>query len=103
MAITKKYSHDKKVCQLIFTLPKEICENFDEISVVGDFNNWDHHQHKFSQNNADGTSSIEVILETGKEYQFRYLCDGEVWLNEPDADRQDLTPYGDAKNSVIVL
>ncbi len=103
MAIIKKYSHDSKVCQVTFTLPKEICDNFDEISVVGDFNGWDHHRQKFSQRNAQGICSVDVILDIGKEYQFRYLCDGEVWLNEPDADRQEMTPYADAKNSVIVL
>lgn len=39
MAIKKTYSQDKKVCQVNFTLPKEVCENFQEVSVVGDFNN----------------------------------------------------------------
>jgi len=103
MAINKKYSQDKKVCRITFTLPKEICENFDEISVVGDFNNWSPHEHKFSQKNSDGSSSIEIVLQAGNEYQFRYLCDGQTWLNEPEADKQSLAHFGDAKNSVIVI
>ncbi len=103
MALNKKYSDDKKVCRITFTLPKEICENFKEICVVGDFNNWDPHQNKFSQKHSDGSSSVELVLETGKEYQFRYLCDGETWLNEPEADKQNLTHYGDSKNSLIVV
>ena len=103
MAIIKKYSKDKKVCQVTFTFLKEMCENFEIISVVGDFNNWDPNKHKFSHKNSDGSSSIEIVLETGKEYQFRYLCDGQIWLNEPEADKQVLTHYGDSENSVLII
>ncbi len=103
MALYKKYSKDKKICRVTFTLPKEVCENFEEINVVGDFNNWDTKQNSFSQKNSDGSSSIELILETGNEYQFRYLCDGQIWLNEPEADKQVLTHYGDSKNSLIII
>jgi len=103
MALSKSYSQDKKVCRITFILPKEICENFKEISILGDFNNWDPHQNKFSNKNSDGSSSIELILDTGKEYQFRYLCDGVIWLNEPEADGESLTHFGSAKNSVIKL
>lgn len=103
MAIKKEYSKDKKVCRVTFTILKEICENFEEICIVGDFNNWDPHQNKFSQKQPDGSSSIELVLEAGKEYQIRYLCDGQTWLNEPEADKQVLTNYGDSKNSVIVI
>lgn len=101
MAVKKKYSKDKNVCQVTFTLPKEICEKFKGIVVVGDFNNWDPQKSKFSHKHSDGSSSIELVLQTGKEYQFRYLCDGQIWLNEPEADKQNLTHYGDSKNSVI--
>ncbi len=103
MAVRKKYSQDSKVCQITFTLPKEICENFDEVSIVGDFNNWDVHQNKFSTKNPDGSSLVELVLDAGKEYQFRYLCDGEIWLNEPEADGEMPTHFGDAKNSLIIL
>ena len=57
----------------------------------------------FHNKNSDGSSSIELVLETGKEYQFRYLCDGQTWLNEPEADKQNITHYGDSKNSVIIV
>jgi hypothetical protein len=103
MAIKKEYSRDKKICRVTFTLPKEICENFDEISVVGDFNNWDTHHHKFTQRNSDGSSSIEIELEAGNEYKFRYLCDGQIWLNEPEADAETITHFGDSKNSVLII
>jgi len=103
MAISKIYSQDKKVCRVTFTLPKEVCENFEEISVVGDFNDWDPHHDKFSHRLSDGSSSIELVLDAGNEFKFRYLCDGATWLNEPQADAEVLTHYGDSKNSVIVV
>lgn len=103
MALIKKYSQDKKVCQITFKLPKEICENFEEVSIVGDFNNWDPYQNKFCHRNSDGSSSLELVLDAGKEYQFRYLCDGQIWLNEPEADGESLTHFGDAKNSLIII
>lgn len=103
MATSKIYSQDKKVCRVTFTLPKEVCENFEEISVVGDFNNWDPYHDKFSHRHPDGSSSIELVLDAGNEFKFRYLCDGATWLNEPEADAEVLTYYGDSKNSVIVV
>lgn len=103
MAIKKEYSQDETLCKVTFILPKEINANFNEISVVGDFNNWDTHQHKFTHKNPDGTASLEITLESHKEYSFRYLCDGQIWLNEPEADAEALTHFGDAKNSVLII
>ncbi len=102
MALSKKYSQDKKVCRISFTLPKEICENFSEVSIVGDFNNWDPNQDKFVNKNSDGSSSIELVLDAGKEFQFRYLCDGHIWLNEPEADGKSLTHFEDVNNSLLI-
>jgi|SRR3972149_1487664 len=103
MAIIKKYSNDKKICHITFILPKEISENFGQVSLVGDFNNWDIHKDKFSHKSADGLFSAEYDLDAGKEYQFKYLCDGQTWLNEPEADKQNLSHYGDSKNSVLII
>ena len=103
MAIKKKYSKDKKVCRITFIISKEMCEDFNVISVVGDFNNWDPNKHKLSQRNSNGSASIELVLKTGKEYQFRYLCDRQIWLNEPEADKQIITHYGDSENSVLII
>ena len=103
MAIHKRYSNDKKVCRVKFILPKEISENFDEVSVVGDFNSWDPHKNKMTHKNSDGSICLELNLECGQEYHFKYLCDGEVWLVEPDADKLTPTQYGDSQNSVIKI
>lgn len=103
MAIIKKYSNDKKICHVTFILPKEISDNFQQVNLVGDFNNWDIHKNKFSHKSSDGSYSAEYDLDAGKEYQFRYLGNEETWLNEPEADRQVLTHFGDSENSVLVV
>gem|GEM_PF-5024344 len=40
-------------------------------------------------------------LELGHAYQFRYLRDGEEWVNDGQADAYVSSPYG-SDNSVIV-
>ena len=98
MAIKKEYSKDKVTCKATFTLPKEIAEQFEEVALVGDFNNWDHKANLFTKKK----NVITIELEAGKEYQFRY-CGGGVWLNESEADKHVLNPFGDSENSVVVL
>ena len=51
----------------------------------------------------NGSFSVAVDLEVGREYQFRYLVDGSTWKNDPEADRQTQTPFGDSENSVIAV
>ncbi len=99
MAIKKEYSKDKTTCKVTFILPKEIAEQFEEVALVGDFNNWDHKANVFTKE----MNTIIIELESGKEYQFRYCGGGEVWLNESDADKHVLNPFGDSNNSVLIL
>ena len=49
----------------------------------------------------DGSFSIVVDLEVGKEYEFKYLLDNVVWLTDDDAEKHVVTHYGDSSNSVI--
>lgn len=103
MAIIKRYSKDKSICHVTFILSKEICDKFVHVSLVGDFNNWDIHKDKFTHKSSEGTFIAEADLEAGKEYQFRYLGDGQIWFNEPEADAETITHFGDSKNSVLII
>jgi hypothetical protein len=45
-------------------------------------------------------------LELGRAFQFRYLRDGEVWLNDNQADAYVPNPYGSDnlwRNSAALL
>jgi len=69
---------------------------------VGDFNNWDKKQTPM-QKRSNGTRSAILELPAGREYQFRYLIDETRWENESEADKQVVSPFRDAENSVIVI
>ncbi len=103
MAIKKEYSRDKKSCKITFSIPKSLGEKFDTISLVGDFNNWDPSVNMFTETESDGTFTASVVLQSGKEYQFRYLGDGVHWFNEDEADKEVETYFEGANNSVIIV
>ena len=102
MSIKKEYSKDKAICKATFVLPKEIAQQFDEVALVGDFNKWDPKENLFVVKET-GEYSVSLQLEAGKEYQFRYLGNGNIWLNESDADKHVINPFGDSDNSVIIM
>jgi 1,4-alpha-glucan branching enzyme len=67
--------------------------------VVGDFNDWQP-AHALKEQ-SDGSWRVTIPLEPGRSYEFRYLVDGDRWVNEDEADRFERNPFGE-ENSVIV-
>jgi 1,4-alpha-glucan branching enzyme len=84
--------------RVTFTLPNNIWA--DQIYLVGDFNEWNRTSHPL-QRSRDGKWSITVDLELGRAYQFRYLRDGDGWLNDSQADAFVPTRYGSDNFLVI--
>ena len=96
--IKKQFLKSKPVCKATFTFPVEAAPEAKSVEVLGDFNNWKDGVKMKKQKN--GIFKAVVELETGKEYQFRYLIDGETWENDWEADKYVTTPYG-TENSVV--
>jgi 1,4-alpha-glucan branching enzyme len=90
----RRFTKDN-VVKVTFNLPPEVAR--DSVRVVGEFNQWEGTP---LERQRDGTWKTTVALEPGREYEFRYLVDGERWINDDDADRQVRNPYGE-DNSVI--
>ena len=65
----------------------------ERINLVGDFNDWDPQSLPFRQN-RQGVWQVELELEAGRKYSFRYLLDGH-------ADGYEPNPYG-GYNSIVV-
>ena len=102
MSIKKQYLKKKPVCKVTFRLPKDDSDAAASIHVVGDFNDWDTKATPMKKmKNGDFTATVDLDLY--KEYQFRYLKDTNRWDNDLEADKHVTTPFGDSKNSVIII
>src|SRR5688572_23994687 len=82
--VQKQDDMQKSKCKVTFSLPASI--KAASAAVVGDFNNWDRHANMLKRQ-PDGSWKLDVVLECGKEYHFRYLINGREWRNEWEADR----------------
>jgi hypothetical protein len=102
VSIKKKYLNDyyNRKCKVIFILPKRIGKNAKKAHVVGEFNNWSYLATPMKKL-KNGTFVATIELPIGREYQFRYLLDNKVWINDLDADRFVPTPFGDSENCVL--
>jgi 1,4-alpha-glucan branching enzyme len=101
MSIEKKFVKTKPVCKVKFSLSGDQYKSASSILLVGDFNNWQIGETPFKKAKT-GVWSVSLDLETGKEYQFRYLIDGTNWENDSEAD--NFVPSGlGFENSVIAL
>jgi len=82
--------------RIVFELPS--CLWADRIFLIGDFNNWDEKSTPMCQD-RDGVWRATLDLPAGKEYQFRYMIDGQ-WKTDYHADGFAQGSYG-ADNSVV--
>ncbi len=101
MALKKKSSKSKQTMTVTFELSAEAVANAEKVWLVGDFNSWSSVDTPMNKDKS-GSFSVALELETGKEYQFRYLIDGKKWENDWAADKYIKTPYGNTENSVVV-
>jgi 1,4-alpha-glucan branching enzyme len=101
MSLEKKFVKAKPVCKVKFSLSGEQYTSASSIILVGDFNHWQIGETPLKKAKT-GAWSVTLELETGKEYQFRYLVDGTNWENDSEADA--FVPSGlGSENSVIQL
>lgn len=101
MALKKSYSKDKKTCKVTFTVSPEAAQGAKTITIAGDFNSWSSTETALKKG-KDGSFSVAINLEPGKEYQFRYLLDGSRWENDWAADKYIPAPFSSTDNSVVI-
>jgi 1,4-alpha-glucan branching enzyme len=65
----------------------------DSAAVVGEFNGWLVEANPMERGD-DGVFRTTIQLEVGWEYRFRYVIDGERWINAWDADDYLPNDYG---------
>lgn len=101
MALKKTYSKDKKTCNVTFIVSSEAAQGAKTVTIAGDFNSWSSTETALKKA-KDGSFSVKIPLETGKEYQFRYLIDGTRWENDWAADKYIPAPFSSTDNSVVI-
>ena len=97
--IIKNYSKSGKICRVTF---KYNNSNSSENAVlVGEFNSWSFQENPMKKL-KNGSFSVTLSLEAGNSYQFRYVLDGNTWVNDVEADSYVPSQYGE-KNSVVTV
>lgn len=102
MSVTKKFLKSKPVCKVTFKLPKDAAPEAKKVTIVGDFNDWNTKKNAMKKL-KNGSFSTTLDLETGKEYAYKFLIDGEVWENDWDAEKYAPAGIGAEENSVVIV
>ena len=97
--LKKTFNARENNCKVTFVLPAQVQAN--TAYLCGDFNGWDKTTHLMKKQ-KDGSFKLIITLETGRQYSFRYLLDGDRWENDWQADAYISNEFG-TENSVINL
>lgn len=76
-------------------------DNAESVSLAGDFNRWDAARSPLTK---DATGLWEVVIEAPApgRYQYKFLVNGERWLEDPTNGMKVADNYG-GLNSVLVI
>jgi len=85
-----KQSSDR--VKVTFVLPEDHPYG-DEVSVVGDFNDWTPGEHRFVRR-SNQTYSTNVLLPENGHYAFRYYSEESGWINDEEADHFEASGFG---------
>jgi hypothetical protein len=80
-------------------LPEDL--EIRNVNLVGEFNGWSPSRTPMKAGRGDVYKAV-LELQPGASYQFRYLVNGEYWLNDESADSYASSVYGE-DNCVLIL
>lgn len=99
--LKKRYLSSKNICKVTFRLPREAAPDARNVTIVGDFNNWNITETKMKKlSNGDFTLTLELPCD--REYSFRYLIDANRWEKDWFADKHIPGDSG-VDDSVVVV
>ena len=96
--IHKSQSPNQGKVLVVFEIPGTVWAV--SINLVGDFNDWDRDGLPLRLN-RDGNWHVELELDEGGEYRFRYLIDGDYWGYDWHADKHLSGPDGTCDSVII--
>ena len=100
--IKKKYLKSKNQYKVTFKLEKSYIGEVISVNLVSDINNWNEKNLPLKKL-KNGSFKLELNLDIGKEYQFRYLVNKNYWINDDQADSYLPSPFPGIDNSVISI
>lgn len=101
MAIKKQFLKSKPECKVTFSVEAEQFPNAEAVAVAGNFNDWSAEAHPMKKF-KNGNFRISFNLPVDQEHEFKYVVDGEEWVNETEADKL-VSDNIAGQNSVLVL
>lgn len=102
MPIKKQVLKTKSICKVSFELPSSDGLLIEQAEVLGTFNNWTPGTTPFKKS-KNGIFKANLELPLGQKHAFRYLVNGQIWLNDPEADDFAHAGVANEKNSLIVV
>jgi 1,4-alpha-glucan branching enzyme len=101
MPLIKKYTKDKSACTVGFVLPAEAAGGARKLFLAGEFNAWSPTDTPMRK--SKGVFRASLLLDAGASYQYRYVTEAGIWLNDTEADCYVFSPFAGADNSVVAL
>jgi 1,4-alpha-glucan branching enzyme len=101
MSLKKLYNKTNKTCKVTFTISGDVVPKASKINLAGEFNNWNINDTPMKKL-KNGDFSVTITLEQGIEYQFKYVVDSFIWLNEIEADKYVTNEFQN-ENSVVIV
>ncbi len=103
MSLKKQYLKSKPVCKVTFLMKKDDSFGAGKVDLLGEFNNWNTAEPINMKKLKNGSFKATIDLPAEKEFQFKYLLDGEKWVNDVEADKYVGSGLGTEENSVVLL
>jgi 1,4-alpha-glucan branching enzyme len=82
------------------TFSQPYSEGQPQVSVVGDFNDWNETSHRLAKR-SNGTCSVSVTLDEGQRYRFRYYRADGSWYNDEAADAYEASEHS-SENCILL-
>lgn len=70
------------------------------LSLVGDFNAWDPDATPMKQR-KDGAWAVTLRLPKRRDFQYRFVVDGQTWTTDAESETTAPNPYGGV-NAVVL-
>jgi len=99
----KIFTKNKPNCKVTFVMPIDAVNDTKKLFLVGDFNDWNEENIPMTKSVKEGIFKKSLDLETGRDYQFKYLAEGGEWHNDHRADWYCASAFSGFENSVVSL